>query len=371
MTELDSNQVPPRLRGDSPQYPYPPSRLEASVYTDPDRYERELREIFFRTWLPVCPVDDLPNPRDVVVWDQLDQSIVIARTDDDRIVAWHNVCQHRGARLVAESGPCRIGRVKCPWHGFVYELDGRVESVPLRATFDPEEIKDLRAPAVRAEQWGGLVWLCFDDSAPTLADYLGELATELGGYGLDAYTLSHRHSATLKANWKLVVDAFNETWHVPFTHRETLSALVQWRRAHLYVIPPHSWMTLPVKGLPTGDDVDHRQGNICHYLAFPSTIFSCFPNHLQMWTAWPVDVNTSALEVYQLVGSTPAGMTDAKWERAAERNWSSFMDVLAEDVEVINSIDTVVRSRGYTRNIFNSAETRLTAFHEEVAKRVD
>jgi phenylpropionate dioxygenase-like ring-hydroxylating dioxygenase large terminal subunit len=362
--------VPERLRTDDSQYPLPPSRLDASVYTDTDRFPREVEQIFLRSWLPACPIDDLSLPRDVVVWDHLDQSVVIARTDDDRIVAWHNVCQHRGARLVDKSGPCRIGRIKCPWHGFVYELDGRVESAPMRPTFDPAEMKDLRAPEVRATPWGGLVWICFDPDAPALADYLGEIATELAAYDLDRYTLSHRRTVELPANWKLVVDAFNETWHVPFTHRDTLSSTVQWKKARMHLASPHSWMTLPVRGLPA-DSADHHLGNICHYLAFPSTIFSCFPTHLQMWTAWPVDVRTSVLEVYQLVGPTPAGMDDAKWARLSDRNWQAFLDVLAEDTEVITSFDTVIRSRGFRRNIFSTAESRLTAFHEEVAKRVD
>jgi choline monooxygenase len=371
MTVADSARVPERLRAEPKQYPLPPGRVEAAVYTDPERFRREIANIFLRSWFPVCPVDDLANPRDLVIWDQLDQSIVIARQDDDSVVAWYNTCQHRGARLVAESGPCRIGRIKCPWHGFVYELDGRVESVPLRPTFDPEELVDLRAPAVRSEVWGGLVWLCLDDDGPALTDFLGEIGTELSTYGLDDFAVSHRKTVQLKANWKLVVDAFNETWHVPFTHKDTLSETVRWRQAHMHITSPHSWMTLPVKGLETSGSEDHHQSNICHYLAFPNTIFSCFPNHLQMWSAWPVDVNTTVLEVYQLVGPTPDGLTDAKWAAYSERNWQQFLEVLDEDSEVINSFDTVVRSKGYRRNIFNTAESRLTAFHEEVSKLVD
>ena len=370
MTETNPTRVPERLRGVSEQYPLPPSRLDAAVYTDPQRFRREMDSVFFETWLPVCPVEDLRNPRDVVVWDQLDQSVVIARRDDDTVVAWHNVCQHRGARLLEESGHCRIGRIKCPWHGFVYDLDGRVESVPLKPTFDADELTDLRAPAVRAEVWGGLVWLCFGDDVPGLTEYLGDLVPELGAYDLDNYAVSHRKTARLQANWKLVVDAFNETWHVPFTHPDTLSGTVKWRDAHLHITSPHSWMTLPVKGLE-GRPGDHHESNICHYLAFPSTIFSCFPTHLQMWTAWPIDERTTELVVWQLDGPTPEGFDDAKWARHSQRNWDQFIEVLDEDTEVLKGFDSVIRSRGYQRNIFNKAESRLTAFHDEVAKRVE
>lgn len=353
------------------QYPLPPSLLDASVYTDEQRYRRELRDVLYRAWFPVFPVQDVPNPRDYVVWDQLEQSVVIVRQDDGSLKAWHNVCQHRGARLVKGAGSCGSGRFKCPWHGFVYGLDGVVGSVPLKESFDPAELAGLRAPGVRVVEWAGLIWLTFSDELPELREYLGNIGTELAGYGLENFHTRFRETVRLQANWKLVVDAFNETWHVPFTHKDTLSNLVLWRDAALKITSPHSWMTIPIRGFT--DRVksdDHRQANICHYLVFPNTIFSCFPTHLQMWSAWPVSVDETILNAYHIVGPTPAGMSDDEWADSNERDWKHFLSVLAEDSEVINDFGTVHRSLGFRRNMFNTAESRLTAFHDEVEKRL-
>ncbi len=88
-------------------------------------------------------------------------------------------------------------------------------------------LRGLRAPAVRATEWGGWIWLAFADDVPPLTEYLGDIGTELAGYGLDDFTVRFRTSVLLKANWKIVVDAFNETWHVPFTHQDTLAGLVR------------------------------------------------------------------------------------------------------------------------------------------------
>lgn len=353
------------------QYPLPPSLLDADVYRDPDRYRREIDGVLHEAWFPVHPSSDVPDARDYVVWEQLEQSVVITRLDDGSVAAFHNVCQHRGARLVDGTGHCRTGKFRCPWHGFVYDLQGVVGSVPLRGSFDESELEGLRAPAVRVVEWGGWIWLTFSDDTPELTDYLGVIGTELGGYGLDEYTTVYRKTVRLQANWKIVVDAFNETWHVPFTHPETLGGVVLWREAVLKINPPHSWMTLPVRGLTDRVETsDHRLNHICHYLVFPNTIYSCFPTHLQMWSAWPVSPEETVLCAYQLNGPTPEGMTEEKWARRTERDWEQFLEVLEEDSGVVNDFARVIRSKGFRRNMFNTAESRLTAFHDEIAKRL-
>jgi choline monooxygenase len=352
------------------QYPLPPSLLDGRHYTDPQQYRRELTRIFLRSWFPVCPVADIAAPRDVVVWDQLEQSVVISRLDDGTISAWHNVCQHRGARLVAESGTCPTGGFNCPWHGFSYNLDGEVTGVPLRDSFDEAELVGLRTPRARAVEWGGWVWLALSDDVPELAAYLGALGEGLGGYGLERFQTRYRESLLIEANWKFVIDAFNETWHVPFTHKATLGGLVMWRDAALKLVPPHSWMTLPLRGFTDRvRETDPRKSHICHYLVFPNTIFSCFPTHLQMWSAWPVSPTQTVLKAYGIVGPTPPELTDEAWDRHNERDWGHFMDVLREDVEILAGIGSVVNSLGFRRNMFNTAEGRLTSFHAEVNAR--
>ncbi len=353
------------------QYPLEPHLLDAAQYNDPEQYQREITNVFFKTWFPICPSADIAAPRDYLVWDKLEQSVVIVRLDDGSLSAWHNVCQHRGARLLEASGSCPRGRFSCPWHGFGYNLEGEVITVPLRDSFAPEQLDSLRAPAVRVEEWSGFVWLCFDDSVPDLRTYLGVVGDELAWYGMENFDTKFRATLHLKANWKLVVDAFNETWHVPFTHQDTLTGLVLWRDAILHLEPPHSWMTLPVRGFTdkAGPDADHRQSHICHYLAFPNTIFSCFPTHLQMWSAWPLSPTETVLEAYGVVGPPPEGMDPEKWQRRNERDWEQFMKVTSEDSEVINGFGTVSRSIGFRRNMFNTAESRLTAFHQEIARR--
>lgn len=354
------------------QYPLLPSVVDAQGYTDPVRLEREIRDVFFKSWFPACPTSDLAAPRDYVLFEELRQSIVVVRGDAGEVTAWHNVCQHRGTRIVAASGHCEKGRFTCPWHGFQYDMSGKVRFIPMKNAFDPALLEDLRAPRVRVTEWAGFVWLCLSDETPDLRTFLGDIHTELEWFGLDTFETRFRTDFTLNANWKTVVDAFNETWHVPFTHHATLSDIVQWSKARLTICDPHSWMSIPVKGMTerAGEGADHRASHITHYLAFPNTIFSCFPTHLQTWNIWPVSATETHFTAWGMVGPCPEGISEEKWQRQTARDWQNFLDVSAEDSAVINGWGKVANSIAQRQYMFNQAEGRLTAFHREIARRL-
>lgn len=362
-----------RVGSGADQYPTPPSLLPARHYRDPAQYERELARVFPSCWLPIAPAADVAAPRDYVVWQRFGQSVVVVRLDDETLAAWHNVCQHRGARLVDSSGRCPTGSFKCPWHGFAYDLEGRVVHVPLREAFAEEELRDLRAPAVRVREWSGFVWIALDGSAPALEEYLGELATELTGYGLHAWDAPYRDEWRIEANYKTVIDAFNETWHVPFTHKQTVKGGLLWRDTAIRIMDPHSMMAIPVR--KEYDEVDavlendHRKTMLCHYLSFPNTIFNCFPDHVQVFSAWPAGPRSTVLTAYGLVAPPADGIDPERYGRRADRDWEHFCSVVQEDVDVLEAAGEIYDSLGFTRNMFNAAEGRLTAYHEAMNAR--
>jgi choline monooxygenase len=353
------------------QYPLPPAQLDGRVYINPELYAAERKNIFLCSWFPVCPEGDIPEEGDYTTWERLDQSVVIVRQADTTVSAWHNVCQHRGAKLVEGRGRLRGGVIVCPWHGFSYSGEGELVRVPLSESFDSKVISNRRCKAVRSEIWGGYCWLNFSDDQKPLKEYLGGLYSELSFYRLETFSTRYRQSFTINANWKAVVDAFNETWHVPFTHRETLGGLMRWKEARIRIDSPHSWMTLPVEKFTerAAEDATHQEANVCHYTVFPNTIFSCFPTHLQMWSVYPSAINKTVLDAWGIVGPAPQGVSEVEWETQNARSWEHFLNVSKEDIAVLNSLDDVVRSEGYVGSMFNTAESRLTAFHQEVLSR--
>lgn len=353
------------------QYPLPPTHQRSRTYVDPVRYQEELEEVFWKSWLRAVPLSDLSQPADYAIWEELGQSVVIVRQEDGSIAAWHNVCQHRGARLVEKSGHCEKARFVCPWHGFTYDLEGKLRFAPMKKAFEADRIEGLRTPPVRVESYAGFAWLCMSDQVPPLKEYLADIGQELDWFGLEKFDVKFRFDVILNANWKVVVDAFNETWHVPYTHQETLSDIVQWGKAQLRICNPHSWMTIPVKGLTDKmpEHADHREAHITHYLAFPNTIYSNFPTHLQTWSIWPDGVDKTHFVAYGMVGPTPDGMNPEKWALRNQRDWEHFEAVSLEDIGVINGWGSVARSLGQRDYLFNTAEGRLSAFHQEIERR--
>lgn len=363
-----------RVGSGEAQYPVAPSLLDARHYRDPEQYRREIERIFHRTWLPAARSADVAEPRDHFVWDRFGQSVVITRLEDGSVAAWHNVCQHRGAKLVRESGRCATGSFKCPWHGFAYDLEGKLVHAPLAEAFDPAELDGLRTPPVAVREWSGLIWLSLTGDGPSLEEHLGELHGELGGYGFGGWSFRYRDSWTIKANWKTVIDAFNETWHVPFTHRNTVKGGLLWRDAALRIMPPHSMLALPVRRYVERNggidhDGDHRESMLCHYLAFPNTIFNCFPTHVQVFSSWPVGPRETVLAAWGALAPAPEGWTEEDWLAQGDKGWANFCEVAAEDVDVLEDAGRVYDSLGFRRQMFNAAEGRLTAFHAEVNAR--
>lgn len=89
-----------------------------------------------------------------------------------------------------------------------------------------------------------------------------------------------------------------------------------------------------------------------------------------MWSAWPVSIGETLMCAYEFAGPAPDGMADDRWARDNQRDWDQFLEVLEEDASVVNDFARVIGSLGFRRNMFNTAESRLTAFHAEVARRL-
>jgi len=151
-----------------------PAQLDSSVYTDPARFEQERRKVLNRSWQIICRTEDLPNTGDHVVWEGQGETIVISRRRDGGVSGFHNVCQHRGARIVPESGKA-ARRFTCRWHSWSYDLEGTVVGVPDREDFDEKALDGLCAPPVECGEWGGWVWavLAGPGVAPPLRDWIG------------------------------------------------------------------------------------------------------------------------------------------------------------------------------------------------------
>ena len=196
--------------------------LEAPFYTDPEIFRLDVAAIFAKHWLFCAAEAEIPDAGDYVTIDIGPYSIIILRDDDEEIRAFHNVCRHRGSRLLKES--CgSVGNIVCPYHQWTYRPDGELifaESQP--PSFDKSRF-GLRP--VHAKNAAGLIFVCLDDNAPSdFDDVASFLEPYLTPYGLNNAKIAHQIDLPEEGNWKLVMENNRECQHCDGAHPELVTA---------------------------------------------------------------------------------------------------------------------------------------------------
>jgi nitrite reductase/ring-hydroxylating ferredoxin subunit len=199
----------------------PDGFLPKERYTTGAFADLEVERLWSRVWQIACRDDELAAAGDFVEYEIGDETIAIVRNADGDVHAFHNACLHRGRRLAEGSGSFVDSAIRCPYHGWCYALDGRLVDVPDRADF-PSLADDLALRPVRVESWGGFVFVNLDADAEPLLEFLEPLPALLARYRMDEMRLRATLTTIIDANWKAVVDAFNEGYHVQGLHRQIL-----------------------------------------------------------------------------------------------------------------------------------------------------
>jgi nitrite reductase/ring-hydroxylating ferredoxin subunit len=190
-------------------------------YTSAQFGALEFDRLWGRVWQVACRAEEIAEVGDYVEYLIGDQSILVVRADPDVVHAYHNTCLHRGTRLAAGSGHFEDQCIRCRYHAWRYDLGGRLIDVVDAEEFAPTP-QEICLGQVQVDQWGGFVWVNLDPAAPPLLEYLDPLPTLLAAYHLDRLRMRSYLSTVLPANWKVVVDAFNEGYHVQGTHPQIL-----------------------------------------------------------------------------------------------------------------------------------------------------
>ena len=183
-------------------------------------YGRELQGIVYRSWLYAGHISQLRETGDFLVYELGEDSVIVARSGAgaDDLHAFTNICRHRGARVCEASGGQRKTFV-CPYHGWVYNLDGS-----LRAAREMDHLPDFNTAdyglrRLRLEVIEGLVFVNFDTAAESLAASMAPVATPLGAYQLDNARVAHQQTYRIDANWKLCLENYLECYHCATSHR--------------------------------------------------------------------------------------------------------------------------------------------------------
>lgn len=192
-------------------------------YLSQEFHELEIRKVWRKVWQMACREEEIPNPGDHVVYEIGPDSFIVVRTRSGEIKALVNACLHRGRRLRAEGG-C-APEFRCPYHGFTWEIDGSFASNPSPWDFPQIDESRFRLPEAKVGTWGGFVFINMDPGAEPLDAYLEGLPDHFKHRPLeDRYKAGHI-AKVVPANWKVVQEAFMDSFHLVATHPQLLGSV--------------------------------------------------------------------------------------------------------------------------------------------------
>ncbi len=354
--------------GVTPQHPPVTQSISADVYRDPMRYELEVERVLRASWLIAGRSSEMANDGDWITYEGHGDTVIVNRLPGGGVAAFHNVCQHRGARLTRGMTSGCDRRFTCPWHGWVYDQTGDLVGVPERQDFDPASLEGLRSPKVAAEEWGGWVWinLAGPGAAPPLADWIGsEIIVDLGRFAMEDMVLHEKLVVDLDVNYKTVVDGFNEVYHATELHHSGPAFARSARDTAFHLSGPNAMMFVPRPDqlAATGD---HHRNTICHYVIFPTSVFNNNPDQIQLFQSIPLGPERTRFITWELIYGPQTDEDPAVYEAyrtGTLRRWDELKKVVSEDVFVFNELSATRHSMAFQRNRFGRGEVKIAAYH--------
>lgn len=282
--------------------------IPTTRYTDPTFFALERERVFARTWLFMGHESEWPEHGSYRSSSRSGAPVVVVRGHDGVLRAFHNACRHRGAPVTRdECGTSR--RLTCQYHSWSYGTDGTLASVPEERSFVGLDRDALGLTPLRCETWDGWVFVNEDADADPLVDFLGPVAEQMSEIDGPVMRAVGTRVHPVSCNWKLMVDAFLEVYHVRTVHPDSAAILYDDRATTVTMLPHgHSRLTVDkhddLRDFPMVSD-EHDNPAVPSLWRQTSTSFGIFPNLVvpmdtgafTFLSMWPTSATTTDLEL--------------------------------------------------------------------------
>ena len=360
-----------------PQWGDRESRIPVERYCDEGIWRAEIDQLFRPLPLIAAHSSEL-SPGQVLAHDAYGVPVLLTRDAEGRAGAFLNVCRHRGMRLVDGAQAQSKAAVACPYHGWTYRLDGSLRHMLHAEAFDecPKGARDL--VKLPCEERHGLVWVVPDpQGAIDLDAFLGGLGDELPFYALDDLLVFRTIEAEYPANWKLIVDAFLEPYHIRVLHKDTIYPFFADGITAVERFGPHissmvarreaqAWVE---RGAPPFESQwELRKAVSPTQMIFPNTVTIFHPDYLSLITLYPVAPGTLRWTHRMLI---PKDRSTPDWQPHWEKTFRLIEQGVfqKEDIHCAVQIQKGFASGANSYVTAGRIEQALAWFHDSVAER--
>jgi glycine betaine catabolism A len=377
------------------------THVPASAYTDPDYFVREKAALFDVLPQVIAPSALVPQPNMAVPHDGFGRPLLITRDKAGVAHVFLNVCQHRGTRLVEGSETVCASRLICPYHAWTYTLDGALLAMPRPETFPGFDKSVHGLKRLPTREAGGLIWfvpplpshaeLVSASTVPsdsglqaepwTLKQVQGdevfqeaiELGHDFDAFGMRNLHLFNRRTHDVAGNWKLIMDAFLESYHVTRLHANTIGPFFKDGVTAGDTIGAHARSAVgraaELADIDMGNWPALRSAVTFAYQLFPATVVVVSPDYVNLMVLMPQSVDRTLVEDFMLIPEKPA-------TEKAQSHWQRSWDLLdggvfgAEDFRAVALGQQGLSSGAITQLTLGTLETGIKRFHESVEARL-
>ena len=354
--------------------------LSAWTYTSNELHELEMSELFRREWMLAGHISDAPRPGDYLALEVGSERVLVVRDDKATLRAFHNVCRHRGSRVVPKSqGNC--GHVmRCPFHGWTYSLDGRLKSVPRLQTFENLEVSEHGLVPLELEVWQGLIFIRFEPGGEPVAKQLHVIEERVASYRLaDMVSLGEASVSEVRYNWKFFHDVDNEGYHVPSAHpalqelygrsyRDDFIDCIPVSTGTVDDQPASTWSVARYKSLlPDMAHLPNESRRLWLYFGiFPNAIIYFYPEKAGYYMSLPCGPHKTR------VISREYGLPNASRQVRAARYLSGRIDTLTsrEDDALVRWLQEAAGTSVFPLDNLADIEAGVLQFHQRLKEKI-
>lgn len=363
-------QIPPY--GTQPP-PVMTKHYPTANFTDPARFALEQERVFRRLAVPVMPAAMISEPGTVIAHHGYGLPLLLMRSKDGTARVFLNACKHKGAKLVETCEAHKAARVTCPYHSWTYGLDGSLLAIARSDAFEAVSKAEFALTELPSREFAGFIWASLDRHAePDFSALVPELEADFESLELPRAHVYGRRTYTVQANWKLVLEPFMESYHVPRLHAGSIGALFGDVTRIVDVFGPHQRKTAgKVNYQP---DMLEIEGENIHktvtfaYQVFPNAVVITSPYYTSIMILMPVSERETVVDYYMLTLESPQSQ---KAEDLYSRSLELVLKVFSEeDFRAAEISQAGLESGALEQMTYGGMENTIPMYYEQLEARL-